>query len=215
MAIKPTRNRRTEGAPYGFTKSGEPRKRRSPEQARKLREQHNSNPKIIRVAKRDYVRTEKPGNYLKYHRIVFEWAVRKYKTKVETLEMLFFLYDEDVFTKTKFKEYDRIMPFEKYRIEKMIEEGWIWCWPDEISRRHKLYELTQKSKMLVRSMYRKLQGEEKISEIPEFNAIFEKLTLKDRVQSLAIRKMNERVAEKKKKERHPGRTDYKAEKPRK
>ncbi len=215
MPIKPSRNRVTPDAPYGFTKSGEPRKVRTPKQAKQYDHKMNRNPNIVRTPVKDYRRSEKKGNYLKYHRVVFEWAVRRHKTTVETLEMLFFLYDEDVFTKTKFAEYDRIMPFEKRRIDKMIKDGWIWCWPDQVSRRHKLYELTHKSKILVQSIYRKLHGEEKISEIPEFNEIFQKLTLKDKIQSLAIRDMNKNVAKKNKMDRHPGRTDYKAEKPRK
>jgi len=49
------------------------------------------------------------NNYLKYWRVVRYWAKAKYGLTTPDLDMLFFLYSEEYFNKTKFKEFEEVM----------------------------------------------------------------------------------------------------------
>ena len=45
------------------------------------------------------------NNYLKYWRVVRYWAKAKYGLTTPDLDMLFFLYSEEYFNKTKFNSW--------------------------------------------------------------------------------------------------------------
>lgn len=193
----------TKSHPLGFTRDGAPKVRRTPDQVKKGFEV---------IKKPAHQRREKPGNYLKYHRIVMAWARKSTGATTVELEMMFFLYDEDIFHQTKFREYSSIMPFDKNMIPRLIEKGWLRTWADSTDRRYKLYELTFKAKLLVASIMRKLEGKEKISELAEVNNLMRKTHGSIGVYSIAIKKMNRKVDQRSMQERHPTRTDWDAKK---
>ena len=83
------------------------------------------------------------------------WARKKYNITTVHLEMLFFLYSEDIFTMTRFKDYSMIMPFDRYKLERMIEDGWIRMWRSDKDHKTPLYELTAVGKQLVATVYKK------------------------------------------------------------
>lgn len=189
----------TKEAPLGYNRNGVPKVRRTPDQVKKGFEV---------VKHRAHQRREKPGNYLKYHRIVMAWARKHTGATTVELEMMFFLYDEDIFHKTKFREYSSIMPFDRMMIARLIEKGWLRTWADSTDRRYKLYELTLKAKMLVATIMRKLEGKEKISELAEVNNLMRKTNGSVGVYSIAIKKMNRKIDEKNRQDRHPTRKDW-------
>ena len=53
-----------------------------------------------------------------------------------------------------------------------------------------LFELTSLGKTICRSTYKKLMGDEGISEIPHNNPVFKKETFSDKMYSEIIKKMN-------------------------
>ena len=200
----------TPEAPYGYLANGNPRKRRSSEDVKNQKVPDLVYKRGRREWKhRIHQRRPKENNYLKYHRIVMAWARKKYDVSTIELEMMFFLYDEDIFTRTKFKEYSMIMPFDRRKLERMIHQGWIRTWRSDVDHRYKMYEMTTKAKRLVNSIYKKLNGEEKISELESNNALMDRTNSKTRMYSIAIKKINRKTDEKNMKARHPTRTDWK------
>lgn len=166
----------------------------------------NSEPtRVFKTRQTYYKRREKDNDYLKYHRIVMAWARKNYNVSTIELEMMFFLYTEDIFTKTKFKEYSNIMPMDRRKLERMIRQGWIRKWRSEQDKRYALYELTFQAKKLVNSIYRKMNGEENISESPRSNSIMLRTNTRDRIYSIAIKAMNKKITEDAKDRRHPTR----------
>jgi len=122
------------------------------------------------------VKTEEieKDDFLKYWRVVRFWAKAKYKLPLEDLELLLFLYSKKRFTLEDFKIFNGIMNWDPPRFTRMIEEGWITPWGKSKKRLKKKYQLTYKSRKLVHSIYKKLRGEEHISEDRRRNPIFDK-----------------------------------------
>jgi hypothetical protein len=184
-------------APYGYTKAGKIRVRRTRKQMYSDKRARDK----VAVRSKKFHRTEKTLTYLKYHRVVFAWARKKYNVTTVDLEMMFFLYDEYIFTASKFKEYSNIMPFDRKKIERMIEHGWVRSFRTKTSGSHDLYELSDKAKKLVLSIYKKLEGKEPISENPAINSIMQRKTFRDKTYAIAIKQMNRHTKEKMREER--------------
>ena len=51
-------------------------------------------------------RTPPDHDFLKYWRVIRFWAQKKYSLSYPDLEMMFFLYSEQIFNKSQFKEYE-------------------------------------------------------------------------------------------------------------
>jgi len=202
----------TKEAPYGYLPNGVPRKRRS---SADVRIGNTSLLVSTRYVPKTNQRKQKPADYLKYHRIVFAWARKNTGASTIEIEMMLFLYSEDIFHKTKFKEYSNIMPFDRRKLERMIHQGWIRCWRSDEDHRFKLYELSHKAKKLVNSIYKKLNGEEKISELKQSNVLMDRTNSTHKTYSIAIKKLNKKIDINDMKARHPSRTDWNEKRPRK
>jgi len=63
-------------------------------------------PNIIR---KNYDRVQPSHDYMKYWRVIRYWAKAKYKIGTPDIDMLFFLYSEQIFNKSKFKEFEECM----------------------------------------------------------------------------------------------------------
>lgn len=158
---------------------------------------------IYRNKKSEHIfRSEKQYDYLKYHRIIMAWARKRYKIQTAELEMLFYLYSEDVFTMTEFRKYSITMPFDRYKLERMIDDGWIKVFRTDEHHRNPLFELTDKAKKAVVSIYRKFNGVEPLSDSERFNELIRDASSKMKKHYKIIsRKMNKntidaRLAEK-------------------
>lgn len=142
--------------------------------------------------KRYYKPREVELDYLKYHKLVFSWAIGVKKIKPADLDMILFLYSEKIFNQSKIKDYALIMPFDKKRLERLVLEGWIVKWREPAKNRVILYQLTHKSKMLVRSIYRKLEGLEPIPEDPKKNEMMKWTNARQKMYSLGVKKANKK-----------------------
>ena len=85
-------------------------------------------------------------DYLKYWRTIRYWIKAKYKLTTPDIEMLLFLYSENMFTKTKFKRFEQIMSWDVNRFDKLLRDDWIHVWRKRKGKEATLYELTYKSK---------------------------------------------------------------------
>lgn len=102
------------------------------------------------------------SDYLKYWRVVKKYACEKYKLTSGELDMLLFLYSEKYFSSADFDRFDKLLPWSKNRLHKMINDGWI----DKFRERNfknktgARYTLSFKGRRTVNSIYKKLEGED-------------------------------------------------------
>ena len=102
-------------------------------------------------------------DYLKYWRVVRFWVKATYGIGTPELDMLLFLYSEQVFNKSKFEEFNELMSWDEKRFRMLLRDDWIHVWRKRKGNETTLYELTYISKRMINSVYKKLNGEE----IPE------------------------------------------------
>ena len=124
--------------------------------------------KIDKKIRKTYDRKTPSNDYLKYWRVVRYWVKAKYGLTTPDLEMLLFLYSEQIFTKDKFSDFKEIMSWDKNRFERLRQEGWIIVWKKREGKNKALYEVSHKGKKVVGMVYKKLNGEE----ISERNPLF-------------------------------------------
>ncbi len=138
------------------------------------------------------------NDFLKYWRVIRYFIKAKYGLSTADLEMLLFLYSEELFTKKKFSEFNSLLSWDKNRFERLVKEGWIDIFRKRKVSTRSIFELSFKSQRMITSIYKKLNGEE----IPtsEFNPIFKKnIKYTDRVYKQMILRMNAFI----KQQRHP------------
>jgi len=140
-------------------------------------------------------RTQPEHDFLKYWRVVRFWVRKKYGLGTPDLEMLLFLYSEQIFNKERFKEFEYIMPWDVKRFKQLLTDDYIHVWRKRTGTEATLYELTYRAKRIVNTVYKKLNGEE-ISEHPETNPLFKKnLTYMEEANRSMIVKMNKEIRE--------------------
>jgi hypothetical protein len=100
------------------------------------------------------------SDYLKYWRVIRYYVKSKYGLSTAELETLLFLYSEGYFDRAKFDEFDNIIPWDVKRFEKLFANGWIVHFRQPRRNMKAIYELSLKSKRLIDSVYKKLNGEE-------------------------------------------------------
>jgi hypothetical protein len=122
--------------------------------------------------RRVYQPRERPTDFLKYWRVVRMWVQSKHGVGVPDLELMLYLYSAGLFTKKEFNEFEFTLNWDKKRFGRLRKEGWINQWREATTRQKALYELSFKGKKLIRSVYKKLLGEETISESGNHNPIF-------------------------------------------
>ena len=141
--------------------------------------------------RKNYDRTIPTHDYLKYWRVIRYWAKAKYKVNTPDIEMMLFLYSEQLFNKSKFLEYEECMSWDKSRFYRLMKEGWIIVWREKTSKEVALYELSYKGKRMINTIYKKLNGED-IGEDKQINPLFRHdVSYADKVYRNMIVKMNE------------------------
>ena len=137
-------------------------------------------------------RKEPVDDYLKYWKVVKQWARAKYNLSTADIEMMLFLYSEGLFTRSQFEEFDEIMSWNKNRFHQMVKDKWIIKWRERKGKQSTLYELGFSGKRLCTSIYKKLNKEETISEDRRRNPMFNPNTeYSNKVYRKMIKKMNE------------------------
>lgn len=133
-------------------------------------------------------------DWLKYWRVVRHWVAKSYDLSYPDLEMLLFLYSEDLFSERDFEKFERIMSWEKSRFKRLLNDGWIRIWREKSKNECALYTVSFKGKSLMNSVYKKLSGNEEISTHPTKNPIFRKdAGYMDRGYRKMILEMNDAV----------------------
>lgn len=102
----------------------------------------------------------KQNDYLKYWRVIRQYFKIKYGLTQSDLDILLFLYSEKYFNRDKFLEFDSILGWDKQRFERLRKDGWIEVFRKHSGRIKALYQLSIKANVMIRSLYKKLNGEE-------------------------------------------------------
>ena len=136
---------------------------------------------------------------LKYWRVIRQFVKAKYGLTQSDLDILLFLNTEGYFSKDKFREFERLVSWDKYRFDRLRQEGWIEVFRERKGRFKALYGLSHKAKSVIISIYKKLSGEE-IPTSPSQNPIYLKnVSYTDLQYRKAIEAMNAAI----KQQRHP------------
>ncbi|MGA1740296.1 MAG: hypothetical protein ACO393_05500 [Methylophilaceae bacterium] len=139
----------------------------------------------------NYDRRQPTFDYLKYLRVVRYWVKRTYGLSLADLEMLLFLYSERLFKRTDFNDYEELFSWDVSRFNDLLRDGWISVWRKSKGSEVALYEVSFKGKRLILTFYKKLAGDEPISESPQRNPIFKNNSpYTDKVYKRAIKRMN-------------------------
>jgi len=130
------------------------------------------------------------NDYLKYWRVIRQYIKIKYNLTQSDLDILLFLKSESYFSKDKFEEFNEILSWDKQRFEKLRQQGWIEVFRKRVGKHKALYQLSFKSKRMLTSIYKKLNGEE-IPTSPSQNKMFKRNTsYSDKVYRNMIIEMN-------------------------
>jgi predicted transcriptional regulator len=151
------------------------------------------------IANRKYTRPEPRYDYMKYWRVVRKYTMIKYELSEPDLEMIMFLYSEKLFNYYKFVEYANLYGWDRHRFKRLVDGGFIHLWREKRGGEHRLYELTTKGRRMITQMYKHLNYEEEISEIPGNNPVFKKTMYSHKVLAMGIQQFNEEVRKYKKK----------------
>ena len=139
-----------------------------------------------------YHRREPKDDYMKNWRIIKYWAMKRYLISQADLELVLELYSEGLFTIKDFNRYCLTKTWNKKRLDQMIESGFIHVFKKRQSYSAAQYELTQSARKMCASIYRKLNGQEAISESPVHNPIYRPVndSYSNRQLRKAIREVN-------------------------
>jgi hypothetical protein len=91
------------------------------------------------------------------------------------------------------------MSWDNVRWARLYRDGWISKWRERMNGEASLYEVSLKGRNLIKAIYKKLEGEQTISESPSANPMFQKRNdgyAMNRDKKI-IRKMNRTRKEKK------------------
>jgi DNA-binding MarR family transcriptional regulator len=133
---------------------------------------------------------ERKDDYLKLFHVAYDLIIRKYDIKHNDLGMILFLYSEAIFTHTNIVEYGMVMPFNRRRVARLVQEGYIVAWAAPTDRRKSLYTLSEQSKTIVRTFYGLLNGDIPFSENPKVKKIVRTSNAREKFYKIGVRKIN-------------------------
>jgi DNA-binding MarR family transcriptional regulator len=136
---------------------------------------------------------ERKDDYLKLFHVAYDLIIRKYDIKHNDLGMILFLYSEAIFTHTNIVEYGMVMPFNRRRVARLVQEGYIVAWAAPTDRRKSLYTLSEQSKTIVRTFYGLLNGDIPFSENPKVKKIVRTSNAREKFYKIGVRKINRKI----------------------
>lgn len=160
----------------------------------KIEKQKKARSKLPLTRKeRVYKQKEYKNDFLKYWKVVRHWMRVKHKLTMNDMDMLFFLFSEGYFTLKTFKEYESMFRWDRERLKKLMDAGWIHIWRKKGPGKVQLYEMTPHGRAVIQNMYRKLNGE-CISEDKYRNPMFrEDAGFADKMHRKYIIKLNNSI----------------------
>ena len=130
------------------------------------------------------------SDYLKYWRVIRYFIKAKYGINTADLDMILFLNSEIYFGRDKFEEFNNLLSWDEARFKRLLRDGWIEVFRKREGVHKTLYSLSYKTKRVVDSIYKKLNGEE-IPTSQTSNPMFAKnVSYSDKIYRNMIIEMN-------------------------
>lgn len=123
----------------------------------------------------------------KWYRLVRKWAAKNYKLSEPDFEVLMFLYCERRFTIKEFKRGTYIVSWDTKRWKRFLDDGWVKVWRDanNYTQKYKIYQVTEKTRVMINRVYRILLGEEEIP-VTNRSKFYKNKTYTDKVMNRSI-----------------------------
>ena len=131
-----------------------------------------------------------PSDYLKFWRIIRYYVKAKHELSQADLDIILFLYSESYFGKEKFEQYVELVSWDKERFTSLHTRKWIETFRRRGTDGRSLYCLSDKAKLVVRDIYRKLEGEEIPTSLSNNPMFFKNVCYTDKVYRNMILEMN-------------------------
>ena len=135
----------------------------------------------------------KVNDCLKYWRVIRYFVKQKYGLTTADLDMLLFLYSEDIFSKEKFEEFDNLLSWDEDRFDRLLRDGWIEVFRRRRKKFKTLYGLTFKTQRVINSIYKKLSGEEIPNDVSNNPMFAKNVKFSDKVYKKMIIQMNDTI----------------------
>ena len=104
------------------------------------------------------MKSKPKNNYMKHWKIVRNFAKARYAFSVPDLDIMFFLYNEEYFTKDKYREFEKLLRWESNRFDKLLKNGWIENYKTKKNLARSIYGMSFKGQRAISSLYDKLNG---------------------------------------------------------
>jgi hypothetical protein len=101
-----------------------------------------------------------PRDYLKYYKVIRQYFKAKHKISQAELDVLIFMYSEGYFNRERFADFEKTLPWNKQRFQQMLKDGWFEVFRKKVGQRATIYQMSDKGKLLVADLYRKLNGQD-------------------------------------------------------
>lgn len=103
------------------------------------------------------------SDYLKYYKVVRKFIKEKHGLTQSDLDTLFFLRSEGLFTSTNFDEFNKIVSWDRLRLDRLRQNGWVEIYRDapkdlKPGKIGVVYRLTYKAKRVIDTIYEYLNG---------------------------------------------------------
>lgn len=129
-------------------------------------------------------------DYLKYWRVIRYFVKAKYKLSQADLDVLLFLYSEKYFAKADFDNYNELLSWDKHRFDNLLRDKWIEVFRKRVGNHKTIYQLSYKSDRLIKSIYKKLEGEEIPTSVTGNPMFRHNVSYTDKVYRNMIKEMN-------------------------
>jgi hypothetical protein len=138
----------------------------------------------------EYEKRMPNNDYLKYWRVVRYYVKAKYGLSTPDLEMLLFLNGEKYFDKDKFREFDKLISWDRHRFDRLLRDGWIEVFRKR-SKNKALYDTSYRTKRVIDKIYKQLNGEEIPTDMGNNPMFAKNVGYNDKVYRNMILQMNE------------------------
>lgn len=134
-------------------------------------------------------------DYLKYFRVIRYYIKSRHNIAQADLDMILFLYSEKYFDRGMFDEYENLISWDKKRFERLRKNGWIEVFRPRQGMKRTVYQLTAKSKTVIRDLYRKLNGQEIPTSLAQNSMFLKNVRYSDKIYRSMITQMNKYIKE--------------------
>lgn len=137
------------------------------------------------------------SDYLKYWRIVKYYVKAKYGLKEGDLDLLLFLSSEGYFSRDKFTEFEKLLSWNRDRFYDLVAAGWIEVFRKKQHKKKNMYNLSDRAKKVVSTVYNILNGDEISVRYIDTTVFKRNVAYTDKLYKDFIENMTKNIREKK------------------